>query len=575
LANHTLLIAKDGTKRSIDDSGAPIRDGRGNIIGTILVFRDVTEKRQMERDLIERVKELTCLYAIADLVGKPGITMDEICQETAKLVCQSWQYPQVICAQITIGGKEYKTANYRGTEWTQSADIKVHGITAGTLEVCYLEEKPARDEGPFLHEERMLIDAIAERLGRITERISSEEQLKRMNRLLLAIRNVNQLIVREKDAGKLLKRTCNNFLETGSCYHSWSVLLDHAMKMTTYAQAGLGEDFSPIVSQAGAGHLPTCCQKALGQAEVVVTENPRFACGECALSHRCANGVGLAACLKYGDENYGFLCVCMPQTILSSMEELMLFREVADDIALALRNLELEAERTKTDRMKDEFISLVSHELRTPLTVVTGSLRTAMAEGISPDEAHELLENAAQGADSLEVILENMLELSRHQAGRLDLRNEPVSISDVAESVIKKLKGQGAAQRFLMSFPSDLPVVEADPLRVERILYNLLENATKYSPEQSEIRVFARKEDEFIVTSVADQGAGISPEYHDKLFELFERLEISSYHARGVGIGLVVCKRLVEAQGGWIKVDSELGRGSTFSFALPVCRTAS
>lgn len=574
LANHTLLIAKDGTKRSIDDSGAPIRDNKGNIIGTILVFRDVTEKRQMERDINERVKELTCLYAISELVERPGITLDEIYQEIVKLLSQSWRYPQVTCAQITIGGKEYKTANYRETEWTQSADIKVHGIKAGTLELCYLEEKPAGDEGPFLHEERMLIDAVAERLGRITERISSEEQLKRMNRLLRAIRNTNQLITREQDAGKLLKGTCDNLVDTTSCYHSWSILLDHAMKMTTYAQAGLGEDFSPIISQAGAGHLPTCCQKALGQAEVVVIENPRFACGECALSHRCANGVGLAVCLKHGDENYGFLCFCVPKEVSSNTQELILFQEVGEDLSLALRNIELEGERTKIDRMKDEFISLVSHELRTPLTVVIGSLRTALAEGISPDEAYELIENAAQGAESLEAILENMLELSRHQAGRLDLRNEPVSISDVTKSVIKRLKDQGAVQRFSTGFPSDLPVVEADPLRVERILYNLVENATKYSPEQSEIRVFARKEDEFVVTSVADQGAGISPEYQDKLFELFEQLETPLHRTRGVGIGLVVCKRLVEAQGGWIKVDSELGQGSTFSFALPVCRTA-
>jgi PAS domain S-box-containing protein len=575
LANHTLLIAKDGTKRSIDDSGAPIRDDKGSIIGTILVFRDVTEKRQLERDLTERVKELTCLYGIADLVEKRVITIDEICQETVNLVPHSLQYPGVACAQITIGGKEYETPNYMETEWTQSADIKVAGMKAGTLKVCYLEEKPARDEGPFLHEERMLIDAVAERLGRITERIRSEEQLKRMNRLLLAIRNINQLIVREQDAGKLLKGTCDNLVDTTSCYHSWSVLLDRAMKMTTYAQAGLGDDFSPIVGQAGAGHPPTCCQKALRQDEIVVVENPRSTCADCPLSHRCANGVGLAVCIKYSDKTYGVLCVCVPQEILSNKQELMLFGEVGEDLSLALRNLELEVEHTKTDRMKDEFISLVSHELRTPLTVVTGSLQTAMVEGISPDEARELLNNAVQGAEALEVILENMLELSRYQVGRLDIRNTSVSISDVAGSVIRKLKNLGAAQRFSTDFPGDLPSVEADPLKVERILYNLLENATKYSLEDTDIRVFARKEGEFVVTGVADQGIGISPEHFDKIFKLFERLETTSPHTRGVGLGLVVCKRLVEAQGGWIRVDSDLGRGSTFLFALPVCKTAS
>jgi two-component system sensor histidine kinase KdpD len=260
---------------------------------------------------------------------------------------------------------------------------------------------------------------------------------------------------------------------------------------------------------------------------------------------------------------------------LSNTQEIMLFREIGEDLSLALRNLELEADHKKTDRMKDEFISLVSHELRTPLTIVTGSLQTAMAEGIPPDEARELINNAAQGADSLAAILENMLELSRHHTGRLGLRNEPVSISDVAESVIQKLKSQGAAQRFSTDFPRDLPPIEADPLRVERILYNLLENATKYSLEDTCIRVFARKKDEFVVTGVADQGTGISPEDHDKIFGLFERLENQPYHTRGVGLGLVVCKRLVEAQGGWIKVDSDPGRGSTFFFALPVFKTAS
>jgi PAS domain S-box-containing protein len=230
-------------------------------------------------------------------------------------------------------------------------------------------------------------------------------------------------------------------------------------------------------------------------------------------------------------------------------------------------------ELKKTDKMKDEFIGLVSHELRTPLTVITGSLRSAMSPGISPEDAHELLQNAAEGADALAAILENMLELSRHQANRLQLRMELVNIADAAQIVIGRVKGQGAEQRFLTDFPADLPMVEADPVRVERTLYNLVENATKYSPAESEIKVSGRKEGDFVITEVADQGQGIAPDDQDKLFELFRRLEAGKRPSRGLGLGLVVCKRLVEAQGGWIKVDSELGKGSTFTFALPICRT--
>ena len=221
------------------------------------------------------------------------------------------------------------------------------------------------------------------------------------------------------------------------------------------------------------------------------------------------------------------------------------------------------------DMMKDEFIGLVSHELRTPLTVITGSLRTAMSEGMSPEDMRELIQNAAEGADSLAAILENMLELSRYQAGRLQLRVELVSIGDLVKSVIEKLKGQGVSHQFLMGVPRDLPPVEADSMRVERILYNLLENATKYSPEGSKIGVFARTEGDFVVTGVTDQGSGISPHDQTRLFGLFQQLKTPLLPTRGAGLGLVVCKRLVEAQGGWIKVDSQLGKGSTFSFGLP------
>ncbi|MGD0794637.1 MAG: PAS domain S-box protein [Dehalococcoidales bacterium] len=226
-------------------------------------------------------------------------------------------------------------------------------------------------------------------------------------------------------------------------------------------------------------------------------------------------------------------------------------------------------ERKKVEQMKDEFIGLVSHELRTPLTVITGSLRTALSEGVPAEEANELIKNATEGADQLAAILENMLELSRYQAGHLKLRMEPVSISGTARSIINKLKGQGVSHQFSVDIPGDLPPLEADPVRVERIVYNLVENATKYSPPGSQINVSARVEGDFIVTAVTDHGPGISPGDQAKLFELFQQLETSRRPTTGAGLGLVVCKRLVEAQGGWIKVDSAPGKGSTFSFALP------
>lgn len=224
----------------------------------------------------------------------------------------------------------------------------------------------------------------------------------------------------------------------------------------------------------------------------------------------------------------------------------------------------------EVDRLKDEFLGLISHELRTPLTIVTGSLLSAQSQGISAGDARELIQNAIEGADSLASILENMLELSRYQAGRLQLHTESVPIPDVVQVMIEKLKRQGARQQFRTDFPSDLPAVAADPLRVERIVYNLLENATKYSPEESEISISARKRGNLVITEVTDRGSGIAPPDHEKIFELFQQLDTPARARRGVGLGLVVCKRLVEAQGGWIKVDSAVGKGSSFSFALPV-----
>jgi two-component system nitrate/nitrite sensor histidine kinase NarX len=134
--------------------------------------------REQAHVLNERAKELNCLYGISALLEKPGISLAEILAGIVALIPPAWQYPEVTGARITLEDEVFKAGNFQETAWRQAQDIVVHGIRTGTVEVCYREKRPASDEGPFLKEERWLLSAIAERLGRMIERVRAEEALR-------------------------------------------------------------------------------------------------------------------------------------------------------------------------------------------------------------------------------------------------------------------------------------------------------------------------------------------------------------------------------------------------------------
>jgi len=229
-------------------------------------------------------------------------------------------------------------------------------------------------------------------------------------------------------------------------------------------------------------------------------------------------------------------------------------------------------ERKKLDQLKDEFIGLVSHELRTPLTVIGGCLSTLLTEWnrLSPNEVQQLLKDALLESESLSHLIDNLLELSRAQAQQLSLYSEPIDVKTLVKEALSKIKRQAPSQRFVTSIPDKLPSINADPLRIERILYNLLDNAAKYSPPGSEIKVSVSSEAERLVIGVSDRGKGLSNSEQARIFGPFQRLENSRPdQARGAGLGLMVCRRLVEAHGGEIWVESKKGKGSTFFFSLP------
>ncbi len=161
----------------------------------VAIYDDITERKKIENELqkhrahleelvAERVKELNCLYGLSKLIEEPNILLKEILQGTAKLIPPGWRYPDITCAKVTIEGREYKTDNFKETKWMLVSDIRVSEKKVGTLEVYYLKKTPELDEDPFLKEERNLINAITERLGRAMERIKAEEEIKKLNETL-------------------------------------------------------------------------------------------------------------------------------------------------------------------------------------------------------------------------------------------------------------------------------------------------------------------------------------------------------------------------------------------------------
>jgi PAS domain S-box-containing protein len=498
----------------------PVKDTSGHVQGLVLSLVDATKRKRLEHNLRERIKELLCLCSIANLAQRPGITVAKICEEIVNILPQSWHDPEITCAKIAIDGKAFRTSNYRESKWKQSAAIKVHGAKAGEVEVNYLEERPEVDEGPFLKEERVLINAVAEQLGGIIERKQAEEKLKESENKLNSILSsmVDLVFVFDKKGRFTFYRS-----STGELY----------MPPKTFLGKKHSEVMPPHVNK-----LTTTAFNKNKKGEVAEYEY----------------------WLEIGGETKWYSAKLSP---MFSDGEFVGSVAVVRDVT----------EHKKLDQLKDEFIGLVSHELRSPLTVITGAVNTVLAEGarLSPEETRQLLEDAALEAESLSHLLGNLLELSRVQADRLVLYAEEISVKKVTQDVVDEIRQQSSAHQFIVDIPKKLPPVYADQLRLERILYNLLENAVKYSPQGGEIRVSVKPEEEHLVIGVSDQGIGISPSDQAKLFGPFRRLEESKLNGvGGTGLGLLVCRRLAEAHGGRIWIESEPGQGSTFFFTLPL-----
>jgi len=229
-------------------------------------------------------------------------------------------------------------------------------------------------------------------------------------------------------------------------------------------------------------------------------------------------------------------------------------------------------QRKRIDLAKSEVISAVAHELRSPLTSVKGFTSTLLRrwDRFDDDKKKHLLATINADADRVTRLIGGLLDLSRLEAGRLPLSRRMISLDDITSRVVDRIKVRADHHQIAYEYPPDFPEVYADSDKIEQVLTNLLENAVKYTAG-GRIRVGGKLQDTDVLVTVADEGKGIAIEHRYQVFNKFFR-ERAQAQNPGTGLGLYICKGLIEAHGGRIWVENGADKGAIFCFTLP--RTA-
>ncbi len=260
--------------------------------------------------------------------------------------------------------------------------------------------------------------------------------------------------------------------------------------------------------------------------------------------------------------------------------ELRHLKVLVDQASITLYNLKLliveEESRREAERaneIKTEFLAMISHELRTPLTSIIGFTTTMLAEDVSweAEEQRDFIQTIQLEGYRLQELIDHLLDLSRLDAGILPISPESVSLQEIIDDAMPQLHTLASGKTLTIHLPSHLPQVYADTKRISQVLVNLVRNSAVYASRGTEIKISANVQKEFLQINVIDQGPGIPPSEHKKVFRAFQRGTVGDNElTKGAGLGLAICKGLVDAHNGRIWIKRKTTPGTTISFTLPL-----
>src|SRR6266478_1922562 len=542
LADHTLLLSKDGKEFDIEDSAAPILTDAGEGFGVVLVFRDITERKRAEETLRQSQERYHLLF---DSIPHPV-----------------WVYDLKSLAILDVNHSAVRNYGYSREEFLSLSlkDIRPPEDVPALLESAATAPPDTESDSVWKHRKKdgTLIDV----------EITSHPLIYGGGDARLVVATD---ITTRKRAEEALQTSEEKFRSVVQTANDAIVTADSHGSITDFnrgAEAIFGYSAQEVIGRPLTVLMPDRFKEPHQQGFKRYLETGQ--------AHVIGKTVELAGKRKDGTEFPIELSLSSWKTRAG-----LFFTGVLSDITERKRMQELmlhaKEEAERASKFKDQFLSTMSHELRTPLNAVLGFSDLLADERYGPlnDRQQRYVAHIHTGGKHLLKLISDILDLSKIEAGRMELTRENVAVASAFAEVISALYplAEKKSQALLQQVEPHLHV-NADAMRFKQVLMNLAGNAIKFTPEGGRIELGARQVDEQVRIEVRDNGPGIPPDQQQRIFEAFFRLTETGSATEGTGLGLAITSRLVELHGSKLGIESQPGEGACFYFSLPLVAIA-
>ena len=540
LANHTLLIAKDGTERPIDDSAAPTLDAAGEITGVALVFRDVSQRKRLERQVQEAREYADNILAT---LRDPFLVLDkDLRVVTANhAFYENFQVAQEDtqgCFVYDLGNRQWDIPQLR----TLLEEVLPQNHTFHDFEVEH--------EFSTIGRKIMLLNA------RRIRRPGNNSVL-----ILLAIEDITE----RRDVQRQLEISETRFRRLFEAAHDGILILDAASLKIMHVNPFLTDllDYSAEHFLGKelweSGFLRDKQDSRAAMQKLNEQGTLRYESMPLEDRHGNTHPVEMVANLYQEDHHPVIQCNIRDISERSRLEKLQRGQQ---------------AELSDLHRRKDEFLAMLSHELRSPLAPIANAVQLL---GLQRGNENRIQQQARgiieRQLGQLQHLVDDLLEVSRLTTGKVQLRREQVAISRITEGAVEAVRPliEQRRQELTVLLPTEPIWLHADAARLEQVVVNLLSNAAKYTAEGGHVWLTVQQDGETCVVRVRDTGVGISPTLLPRIFDLFTQAERSLDRSQGgLGIGLALVQRLTELHEGTVEASSVVGEGSEFVVRLPL-----